>query len=146
MLKNAFAKIINENQIQFPPINGPTGLQINYFTDREQLLKDGYKPFIGSPQPADGKMYSPKYTDNGEEIVQTWIEIIPPQPITPQETPEESREKLYRSITDGWEAELAYKTRKGYPAEELAAIEAKIDEARENIKQMYPDVENGNAG
>lgn len=37
------------------------------------------------------------------------------------------------------EAELAYKTRKGYPVEELKAIEDKIDKLRAQIKTMYPD-------
>ena len=37
------------------------------------------------------------------------------------------------------EAELAYKTRKGYPVEELKALEEKIDEVRAQIKAIYPD-------
>ena len=83
---------------------------------------------------------------SGDKIVQTWVEFIPPQQEEPTESPEEKREKLYRSITDGWEAELAYKTRKGYPVEELKAIEDKIDVAREHIKQMCPDLEVNDAG
>ncbi len=45
---------------------------------------------------------------------------------------------LFRS---GMEAELAYKTRKGYPAEDLKAIEEKIDRLRAQIKTMYPEDE-----
>lgn len=146
MSKHTYAKLISETQVAFPPINGPTGCEINYFTNVPKLIEDGYKPYESTPQPKDGKIYSPHYKDNGDKIVQFWAEFIPPQQQEPTETPEEKREKLYRTITDGWEAELAYKTRKGYPPEELAAIEAKIDEAREHIKQMCPDLEVDNAG
>lgn len=135
-----YARLINENNIEFPPHNDEKRGIYNYHVNYDLLKEDNWKPLRRVKKPNNGKIYSPCYTDNGEEIVQTWIEVVPPQPITPQESPEVSRENLYRSLTDGWEAELAYKTRKGYPADELKAIEAKIDEAREKIKQMYPDV------
>lgn len=146
MPKYKYAKFISESQIVFPPINGPTGNDINYFVNVPKLLEDGYKPYKSTSKPQDGKIYSSRYADNGDKIVQSWVEFISPQQEEPTESPEEKREKLYRSITDGWEAELTYKTRKGYPPEELAAIEAKIDEAREHIKQMCPDLEVDNAG
>ena len=146
MPKHTYAKLISETQVEFPLINGPTGDDINYFVNVPKLLEDGYKPYKSTSQPQDGKIYSPRYMDDGDKIVQTWVEFIPPQQEEPTESPEEKREKLYRIITDGWEAELAYKTRKGYPVEELKAIEDKIDVAREHIKQMCPDLEVNDAG
>ena len=100
---------------------------------------DGYLPFVLAEYPADGKNYSAVYEVRDNKIYQSWQEIVPEPEDEPAIPAEEQRRQAYLAITDGMEAELAYKTRKGYPAEELKAIEEKIDRLRAQIKTMYPD-------
>ncbi len=138
-MEHTHAKMIDRNTVEFPPVNDNTRGIINYYTDTELLAADGYLPFQGATYPSDGKNYETYYEIVDGVIVQKYEEIIPEPYVDPM-TPEEHRRQHYQMLTDGMEAELAYKTRKGYPAEELQALEAQIDECRAQIKQMFPDV------
>ncbi len=138
-MQHTHAKFINENMVEFPPINDNTRGIINYYTDKELLEADGYLPFVSAEYPADGKNYNAVYDIRDGRIYQSWQEIVPEPEDEPAIPAEEQRRQAYLAITDGMEAELAYKTRKGYPAEELKAIEEKIDRLRAQIKTMYPD-------
>lgn len=138
-MQHTHAKFINENMVEFPPINDNTRGIINYYTDKELLEADGYLPFVSAEYPADGKNYSAVYEVRDNKIYQSWQEIISETKEEITVPAEEQRRQAYLAITDGMEAELAYKTRKGYPAEDLKAIEDKIDKLRAQIKTMYPD-------
>lgn len=138
-MQHTHAKFIDETTIEFPPINDNARGIINYFADAELLEADGYLPFVGMEYPADGKNYSAVYEVRDNKIYQSWQEVISEQEEEITVPAEEQRRQAYLAITDGMEAELAYKTRKGYPAEELKAIEEKIDRLRAQIKAMYPD-------
>lgn len=127
--------------IEFPPINDNKRGIINYFTDTKQLKTDGYLPFVSAEYPMDGKIYNAVYEIRDGRIHQSWQEVISETEDEPAIPAEEQRRQAYLAITDGMEAELAYKTRKGYPADELKAIEDKIDQLRAQIKTMYPDDE-----
>lgn len=144
-MEHKFAKLNENGEISFPPINGTDGKQINYFVDAPRLIKDGYKPFVGAERPCDGKNYMVEYSENEKNIIQTWRELTPKEPINIEEPSEIKRERAYRLITDGYEAELLYKTRKGYPREILSALEAKIDETRLAIKNQFPDEDGDDA-
>lgn len=135
------AKYINETMVEFPPINDNNRGIINYFTNAELLEADGYLPFIGMEYPTDGKNYNAVYEVKDGIIYQSWQEVASEPEDAPAIPAEEQRRQAYLAITDGMEAELAYKTRKGYPVEELKAIEDKIDEVRAQIKKIYPDDE-----
>lgn len=138
-MQHTRARFINDNTVEFPPINDNTRGIINYYTDKELLEADGYLPFVGTEYPTDGKNYSAVYEVKDGIIYQNWQEIISEPEDAPAIPAEEQRRQAYLAITDGMEAELAYKTRKGYPAEDLKAIEEKIDRLRAQIKTMYPD-------
>lgn len=138
-MQHTHAKFINENMVEFPPVNDNTRGIINYFADTERLEADGYLPFVGTEYPTDGKNYSAVYEVKDGIIYQNWQEVISEQEEEITVPAEEQRRQAYLAITDGMEAELAYKTRKGYPVEELKAIEDKIDKLRAQIKTMYPD-------
>lgn len=140
-MQHTHAKFIDETTIEFPPINDNTRGIINYFAAPELLEADGYLPFVLAEYPADGKNYSAVYEVRDNKIYQSWQEIVPEPEDEPAIPAEEQRRQAYLAITDGMEAELAYKTRKGYPAEELKAIEEKIDRLRAQIKTMYPEDE-----
>lgn len=144
-MQHTHAKFINENMVEFPPVNDNTRGIINYFAAPELLEADGYLPFVSTEYPADGKNYNAVYEVKDGIIYQNWQEIIsePEEEITVPA--EEQRRQAYLAITDGMEAELAYKTRKGYPAEDLKAIEEKIDRLRAQIKAMYPEDEKEDA-
>ena len=138
-MQHTHAKFINENMVEFPPINDNTRGIINYYTDKELLEADGYLPFVSAEYPADGKNYNAVYDIRDNKIYQSWQEIISETKEEITVPAEEQRRQAYLAISDGMEAELAYKTRKGYPAEDLKAIEDKIDKLRAQIKTMYPD-------
>lgn len=138
-MQHTHAKFINDNMVEFPPINNNERGIINYFADAELLEADGYLPFVGTEYPTDGKNYNAVYEVRDNKIYQSWQEIVPEPEDAPAIPAEEQRRQAYLAITDGMEAELAYKTRKGYPAEDLKAIEEKIDRLRAQIKTMYPD-------
>lgn len=138
-MQHTHAKFINENMVEFPPVNDNTRGIINYFAAPELLEADGYLPFVSTEYPADGKNYNAVYEVKDGIIYQSWQEIISEPEDAPAIPAEEQRRQAYLAITDGMEAELAYKTRKGYPVEELKVIEDKIDELRAQIKTMYPD-------
>lgn len=138
-MQHTHAKFINDNTVEFPPVNDNTRGIINYYTDKELLEADGYLPFVGTEYPTDGKNYSAVYEVKDGIIYQNWQEVISEQEEEITVPAEEQRRQAYLAITDGMEAELAYKTRKGYPVEELKAIEDKIDKLRAQIKTMYPD-------
>lgn len=140
-MQHTHAKFINDNTVEFPPVNDNTRGIINYYTDKELLEADGYLPFVGTEYPTDGKNYSAVYEVKDGIIYQNWQEIISEPEDAPAIPAEEQRRQAYLAITDGMEAELAYKTRKGYPVEELKAIEEKIDRLRAQIKAMYPEDE-----
>lgn len=140
-MQHTHAKFIDETTIEFPPVNDNIRGIINYFADTELLEADGYLPFVLAEYPADGKNYSAVYEVRDNKIYQSWQEIVPEPEDEPAIPAEEQRRQAYLAITDGMEAELAYKTRKGYPAEELKAIEEKIDRLRAQIKTMYPEDE-----
>lgn len=138
-MQHTHAKFINENTVEFPPINDNERGIINYFADAELLEADGYLPFVSSEYPADGKNYNAVYEIRDGRIYQSWQEVVSEPEDEPAIPAEEQRRQAYLAITDGMEAELAYKTRKGYPAEDLKSIEEKIDRLRAQIKAMYPD-------
>ena len=138
-MQHTHAKFINDNTVEFPPVNDNTRGIINYFAAPELLEADGYLPFVSAEYPADGKNYNAVYEVKDGIIYQNWQEIISEPEDAPAIPAEEQRRQAYLAITDGMEAELAYKTRKGYPAEDLKAIEDKIDKLRAQIKTMYPD-------
>ena len=138
-MQHTHAKFIDKNTVEFPPVNDNTRGIINYFAAPELLEADGYLSFVGMEYPADGKNYSAVYEVRDNKIYQSWQEVISEQEEEITVPAEEQRRQAYLAITDGMEAELAYKTRKGYPAEELKAIEEKIDRLRAQIKTMYPD-------
>ncbi len=140
-MQHTHAKFINENTVEFPPINNNERGIINYFADAELLETDGYLPFVSSEYPADGKNYNAVYEVKDGIIYQSWQEVVHEQEEKITVPAEEQRRQAYLAITDGMEAELAYKTRKGYPAEDLKAIEEKIDRLRAQIKAMYPEDE-----
>lgn len=140
-MQHTHAKFINENMVEFPPINDNTRGIINYFAAPELLEADGYLPFVSAEYPADGKNYNAVYEVKDGIIYQSWQEVISEQEEEITVPAEEQRRQAYLAITDGMEAELAYKTRKGYPAEDLKAIEEKIDRLRAQIKAMYPEDE-----
>lgn len=140
-MQHTHAKFINDNTVEFPPINDNERGIINYFADDELLEADGYLPFVSSEYPADGKNYNAVYKVRDNKIYQSWQEVVSEPEDAPAIPAEEQRRQAYLAITDGMEAELAYKTRKGYPVEELKAIEDKIDEVRAQIKKIYPDDE-----
>ncbi len=139
MQQHTHAKLIDRNTVEYPPINDNERGIINYFADAELLEADGYLPFVGTEYPTDGKNYSAVYEVRDNKIYQSWQEVISEQEEEITVPAEEQRRQAYLAITDGMEAELAYKTRKGYPAETLKAIEEKIDRLRAQIKAMYPD-------
>lgn len=140
-MQHTHAKFINENTVEFPPLNDNERGIINYFADAKLLEADGYLPFVSSEYPADGKNYNAVYEVKDGIIYQSWQEVISEQEEEITVPAEEQRRQAYLAITDGMEAELAYKTRKGYPAEDLKAIEEKIDRLRAQIKAMYPEDE-----
>lgn len=140
-MQHTHARFINDNTVEFPPINDNTRGIINYFAAPELLVADGYLPFVGTEYPTDGKNYSAVYEVRDGRIYQSWQEVISEQEEEITVPAEEQRRQAYLAITDGMEAELAYKTRKGYPVEELKAIEDKIDKLRAQIKAMYPEDE-----
>ena len=121
-MQHTHAKFINENTVEFPPINNNERGIINYFADAELLETDGYLPFVSSEYPADGKNYNAVYEVKDGIIYQSWQEVVHEQEEKITVPAEEQRRQAYLAITDGMEAELAYKTRKGYPAEDLKAI------------------------
>lgn len=138
-MQHTHAKFIDENTVEFPPVNDNSRGIINYFADTELLEADGYLPLIPAEYPTDGKNYSAVYEVRNNKIYQIWQEIVPEPEKKITVPAEEQRRQAYLEVTDGMEAELAYKTRKGYPAEELKAIEEKIDLLRAQIKTIYPD-------
>ena len=140
-MQHTHAKFINENMVEFPPINDNERGIINYFADDELLEADGYLPFVSAEYPADGKNYNAVYEVKDGIIYQSWQEVISEQEEEITVPAEEQRRQAYLAITDGMEAELASKTRKGYPVEDLKAIEEKIDRLRAQIKAMYPEDE-----
>ena len=140
-MQHTHAKFINENMVEFPPINDNERGIINYFADDELLEADGYLPFVSAEYLADGKNYNAVYEVKDGIIYQSWQEVISEQEEEITVPAEEQRRQAYLAITDGMEAELAYKTRKGYPVEDLKAIEEKIDRLRAQIKAMYPEDE-----
>lgn len=138
-----YAKIINENEVEFPKKFHPK-YGWNFHINLPKLEKEGFKPFISQIRPNDGKLYKAKYELIGVEIHQVWLEV--PTPHINEPTAEQKRKSAYRATTDELEAELSYKMRKGYPFEELKALEAEIDERRTEIKNAFPDTEeNSNA-
>lgn len=140
-MQHTHAKFINDNTVEFPPLNDNERGIINYFADAELLKADGYLPFVSAEYPADGKNYNAVYKVRDNKIYQSWQEVVSKPEDAPAIPAEEQRRRAYLEVTDGMEAELAYKTRKGYPAETLKAIEDKIDEVRAQIKKIYPDDE-----
>lgn len=138
-MQHTHAKFINETTVEFPPINDNNRGIINYFAAPELLEADGYLPFVSAEYPTGGKNYNAVYEVRDGIIYQSWQEIVPEPEEEITVPAEEQRRQAYLAITDGMEAELAYKTRKGYPAEDLKAIEEKIDRLRAQIKTMYPD-------
>lgn len=129
-----YVKYISETQIEKAPLN--TALVSNYNSDVERLAADGYKPLTEATVPSDGKRYKILYRETENNVEAYAVE----DPYTSEET-DTLREQAYRQETDGLEAELAYKTRKAYPAEELAAIEAQIELLRADIRARYPKEE-----
>ena len=129
-----YVKYISETQIEQAPVN--TALVSNYNSDVGRLAAAGYKPLTGTAVPSDGKRYKIRYRETENSVEAYVVE----DPYTPEET-DALREQAYRLETDGLEAELAYKTRKAYPAEKLAAIEEKIETLRADIRARYPKEE-----
>lgn len=131
-----YAKL-NNGVIQFAPEyiekNGIHTFGYNLESNRNMLLEDGYKPVTYEDYPQDGKEYKVVYKETPTTIVGEYKEVIR----TLNEI-DALRESAYRERTDGLEAELAYKTRKGYSEETLKAIEEKIEEIREQIRLEYP--------
>lgn len=73
-MTNKYAKLITETQIEFAPKN--KGEILNYNLNVEQMLKDGYKPFIEANKEI-GKSYNFSYEETESEIKEIITEIIP---------------------------------------------------------------------
>lgn len=69
-----FYKLINETTIK----KAPNPLKINgkdIFTNSEEIHnKFGYYKLQHTEMPQDGKIYEPRYTLEGNAIVQSWVE------------------------------------------------------------------------
>lgn len=63
-----YAKLLNNNFLEYPPQN--KGSILNYNLDTETLLKDGYKPVIFIKKPTDDRMFEILYQENLENIVE----------------------------------------------------------------------------
>ncbi len=129
-----YVKYISETQIEPAPVN--TALVSNYNSDIGRMTADGYKPLAEAAVPLDGKRYKTHYRETEDGVEAYPVE----DPYTPEEI-DFLREQAYRRETDGLEAELAYKTRKAYPAAELAAIEEQIETLRADIRARFPKEE-----
>jgi hypothetical protein len=79
-----YAKLINENQIEYPPKN--KGNIINYNLNIGALKADGYKEFIEAKKEI-GKSYNITYFETETQIIEQAIEIIP----APEELLEEAK-------------------------------------------------------
>lgn len=66
-----YAKLINETTIEFPPVN--KGSVLNYNTNSELLIHDGYKEFIEAEKNQTNRMYHIEYTDNTDTIEEVII-------------------------------------------------------------------------
>lgn len=126
-----YVKFISETKIEPAPQN--TTLVSNYNQNVEKLTADGYKPLTEAVQPLDGKRYKTLYRQTDTAVEAYVVE----NPYTPEEI-DALRAQAYRMETDGLEAELAYKTRKDYPAEVLSEITALIETKRAAIRARYP--------
>lgn len=69
-----FYKLINETTIQ----KAPKPLKIDgkdVFTNSEKIHNEnGYFKLKQTEPPQDGKIYAPRYTMQGNEIAETWVE------------------------------------------------------------------------
>lgn len=71
-----FYKFVDETTIK----RAPNPLKVNgkdIFTNSEKTHNEnGYYRLVEAEYPQDEKCYEPRYTKQGNEIVQSWVEVI----------------------------------------------------------------------
>ena len=116
----------------------------------------GYLPIVDTPMPDDGAHYVSHWEEQDGKIIQVWQEVEPPadpeppSPV-PELTPAQKREQTYNTepIIE-WEGAYLTVTEAAqkwsyYAAEgditKTQALTAKIAEAKQSIREKYPDKE-----
>lgn len=72
---NKYAKLINENEIEYAPKNKAN--IINYNQNIEAMIKDGFMKIIKANVPLNDNEYNAKYRIEDNQIIESFEEITP---------------------------------------------------------------------
>lgn len=65
-----YAKLISKNNIEYPPQN--KGNTLNYASNSDLLIRDGYLPLIEIEKPDDEQLYEKNYYKEDNCIYEKW--------------------------------------------------------------------------
>lgn len=137
---NVYVKLVNGQLEKAPTTIGNN--QFNVDKNLNWLKENGYKLFVADETIEDNKNYSVSYVEKEETIEEICTLLEEPKTVVTKADQENIRRQLYVQLTDGKEAELAYKLRKGYPQAEIEQLSTEIDQIRSEIQRRYPDPDN----